>query len=220
MPNHVTHQLTIEGIDTTRIIDQLAGNASRIDFNRVVPMPEELNVEWNSDGFMGLAAVSGQSDAFSMHIWLKKLGLSSAWELSSYLERERPDAIELGRKYLRNREKFGHPTWYEWCTANWGTKWNAFSASTWEMLPDGAVIYFHTAWSPAIPVISCLSEMFTTTAMTLRYFDEGWSFAGEAFFGSGLLEDSSFYPDEDDPRTLEIYRKVYGADFVPNVGDD
>jgi hypothetical protein len=56
--------------------------------------------------------------------------------------------------------------------------------------------------------------------MTLRYFDEGWGFAGEAFFGAGLLEDNSFYPDEDDPRTLEIYRHVYCTDFVSNVDDD
>lgn len=220
MPNHVTQQLTIIGAEAPRVIEYVAGSDTALDFNRIVPLPVELKIDESSDGHMGLAAITGACARYLMFPCVKDQGIHTADEFRAFVEREHPQAIELARKYLANKQKFGHMTWRDWCVANWGTKWNAYSASTWDMFPNGAVIYFDTAWSPAIPAISSLSEMFTATAMTLRYFDEGWSFAGEAFFGSGLLEDNSFYPDEDDTRTLEIYREVYGTDFVANVDDD
>lgn len=214
MENYVAHQLTIEGIHCQSVIREFAGDTSTIDFNRIVPIPEDLKVEWSFEGFMGLTAVKG-SDKITTHIWLQSLGLTSASELLPYLERERPESIELGRKYWKNMEKHGHPTWQEWCLENWGTKYNALSPTSWELTPDGAVIYFNTQSRPPGRVIHFLSERFSSTPMTLRFFDSDWSFAGEFYFADGFAGHETITPKRDDPRSLELYRIVYGTEFLP-----
>lgn len=83
-----------------------------------------------------------------------------------------------------------------------------------ELLSDRATIRFNTAWSPAIPVIVRLSELFPSIDLTLRYFDDGWNFAGEAFLKAGRCVDECFAPDETDPRTRFVYHEVYGEVFA------
>ena len=219
MPNDVTQQLSIIGAEAPSIIERIAGNESGVDFNKVIPMPEELNIEDSSDGRMGLAAITGQCGNYLTYPWVKNMGIGTAEEFAAYLERERPKAIDLARKYFSNQEKFGHTTWWGWCVANWGTKWNAYSVGEPELLSDRTTIRFNTAWLPALPVVARLSELFPSVELTLRYFDEGWSFAGEAFFAAGVHVDDCFAPSESDPRTRIIYREVYGEE-LPLVDDE
>lgn len=213
MPNHVTQQLSICGAHALTVIKHIAGTDSPFDFNKVIPMPEELEIEESSDGHMGLAALSGRCDDYLSYQWVKERGIQTPAEVAAYVERERPLAIDLAQKYLSNQRKFGHATWYGWCNANWGTKWNAYSVDEPELLSDRATIRFNTAWSPAIPVIVRLSELFPLVELTLNYFDEGWNFAGEAFFNAGRCDDECIAPTEEDPRAIFIYREVYGEDF-------
>jgi hypothetical protein len=80
-------------------------------------------------------------------------------------------------------------------------------------------IHFDTAWSPAIPVIVRLSELFPSVDLTLRYFDEGWSFAGEAFFKAGQCIDECFAPEKTDLRTRSIFKEVYGHEITSSSGE-
>jgi hypothetical protein len=168
---------------------------------------------------MGLAAITGECTRYLTFPWVKDQGIRTAEEFAAYVERERPQAIELARKYLTNKQKFGHMTWRDWCYANWGTKWNAYSVDEPELLSDRAIARFDTAWCPAIPVTVKLSELFPSVALTLRYFDEGWSFAGEAYFWAGQHVDESFDPDANDPRTRIVYREVYNEE-LPAFDED
>lgn len=129
MPNHISQQLSICGADAPKAVKQIAGTESAFDFNRVIPMPQEVNIEEGSDGCMGLAAITGRCDEYLSYGWVRTLGVRTAPEFAAYLERERPHAIDLAKKYLSNQQKFGHATWYGWCNANWGTKWNAYSVA-------------------------------------------------------------------------------------------
>ena len=69
--------------------------------------------------------------------------------------------------------------WYDWSIDNWGTKWNA---STEDVDEDDDRIYirFNTAWSPPIPIIKKLHEMFNSkeVLITGHYEEEGWDYAG------------------------------------------
>jgi hypothetical protein len=219
MPNHVTQQLIIVGADSPKVIHHIAGSDTAVDFNTIIPMPKELEVEDSSDGQMGLAAITGDCTSYLTFPWVKDQGIGTAEEFAAYVERERPQAIELARKYLANKQKFGHMTWRDWCYANWGTKWNAYSVSEPEIVPERAVIRFNTAWSPAIPVIAKLSERFPSVPLILRYFDEGWGFAGEARFESGIHFDDCFAPDANDSRTRFIYVEVYDEDLETTDDD-
>jgi len=213
MPNHVTQQLTIVAAEAPEIIKCIAGGDSAVDFHKVIPMPEELNIEESSDGFIGLAAITGDCKRYLTFPWVKDEGIHTAEEFKAYVEREHPHGIELARKYISNRQKYGHATWREWSNANWGTKWNAYSVGEWESLPGRLTIRFNTAWSPAIPVIVKLSELFPSVPSILRYFDEGWGFAGEALFESGTQIDECFAPDRNDERTRAIYYQVYDEEL-------
>ncbi len=56
MPNHITNIITIDGVSKERLSEILAAIRSdeveiqqnSIDFNKVIPMPEELKVESSS----------------------------------------------------------------------------------------------------------------------------------------------------------------------------
>jgi hypothetical protein len=58
--------------------------------------------------------------------------------------------------------------WTNWCTANWGTKWNACDAE----LKAHGLITFNTAWAPPIPVIRELSKRFPKVVFSIEYWTE------------------------------------------------
>jgi hypothetical protein len=71
---------------------------------------------------------------------------------------------------------------YDWCIANWGTKWNAGfvkdrGIEQFRLTKDRKkVTYkFDTAWAPPLPVILKASEMFPNLKFRLDYDEEtGW----------------------------------------------
>ena len=54
---------------------------------------------------------------------------------------------------------FSVPAWYDWSCENWGTKWNACDSQYSTKDPEH-VIWFDTAWSPAVPVFEALAKRF------------------------------------------------------------
>jgi hypothetical protein len=58
---------------------------------------------------------------------------------------------ELEAKEQANLEKYGYKNWYDWCVANWGTKWD-INADSFDSYVKGDTFYavFDTAWSPPI----------------------------------------------------------------------
>ena len=56
----------------------------------------------------------------------------------------------------------------DWCTENWGTKWNAYET---ERTSDGEV-RFKTAWEHPKPVITALSRKFPSADIVVKYADE------------------------------------------------
>jgi hypothetical protein len=78
--------------------------------------------------------------------------------------------------------------WYTWSIEHWGTKWNAQPSSgdtiVVERIPNGAEIWFDTAWNPPVPVILELSKKFPELEFQL-YFTEEWMREGLAQFKNG-----------------------------------
>jgi len=81
---------------------------------------------------------------------------------------------------------------YEWCSDNWNTKWGICNAEIiQEVLEDtGYIDYrFESAWSPPLPVILKMSEMFPNQRFILRYFECGCAFNGIYICHKGKVED-------------------------------
>lgn len=88
---------------------------------------------------------------------------------------------------------------YEWCNANWGTKWSAysFSAPKISKMKRGSKwkITFNTAWSPPTPVIYAMSKRFPSLRFCLRTYERGMAYKFHLVVKGGLqlLENTSKY---------------------------
>lgn len=211
MSRRVTQQLTIMAPEALKIVNYIAGSDSAIDFHKIIPVPHELNIEETSEGYIGLAAISGKCEQYLTFPWVTQRGIHTPKAFTAYVERERPKSIELARLYVANNEKYGHATWRRWCGDNWGTEWNAYDVGEWETYPHHLSIRFCTINSPAIRAIEQLSQHFEGIDFTLRYFHKEWVYAGEAFFYSGFSLDQRFKPVKTDSRTRFVYSEVYGT---------
>ena len=96
---------------------------------------------------------------------------------------------ELERKEKANLEKYGHANWYDWCVANWGTKWDVGGDGQSDIHPDGKILhtYFDSAWSPPVNAYGKLEELgFKVDAM---FYEPGMAFAGT--YSEGNCDDFS-----------------------------
>ena len=73
-------------------------------------------------------------------------------------------------------EKYGYSSWYDFCVAEWGTKWDVGGDSEVQDIPGGLVLSFDSAWAPPTKAYDRLIEMgFKVYAM---YYEPGMCFAG------------------------------------------
>lgn len=79
-----------------------------------------------------------------------------------------PKWVYQGNLGKREEEKYGKENcWYDWCCKNWGTKWNACSATTY-----GNVIEFETAWCGVPELMQKLAMIFPNIEFEYMYADE------------------------------------------------
>lgn len=162
MPNHISNRLRVLN-RANEVLDFLKGDETLIDFNKIIPMPEGLDIEESStgdDGMEYLLAVAGNGFSFERKAKEIKDRLISIGYFDS--------AIELGKKYLMNIAKTGHKTWYRWSVDNWGTKWNAYSSK----MTHPNCIEFQTAWSGVPKLIEKLSLIFPDVSFEYEFADE------------------------------------------------
>ena len=179
MPNHITNILRIEASEelTAQIKSEIKsvdveGETRHIDFNKILPMPESLNITSGSttengiailryrEGddrkireIMGYAWGSKFDDPEAMIIHMIDKGLAN---------------LDEAQKALDNERLYGCRDWYGWSTSNWGTKWNAYSTND----TDVDEVSFETAWSNPYPVIVALSVKYPDAVFHMRYADE------------------------------------------------
>lgn len=73
--------------------------------------------------------------------------------------------------------RLGYRGWYDFCCANWGTKWDADIPSL-TVKPSGLCYHFDTAWSPPVPVVIAAARLFPSLSFELVYCEPGNGFSG------------------------------------------
>lgn len=178
---------------------------NEFDFNKIVPMPEELAIESGSAGSDGMRYIILQEK--HPITWT-----NDDKDFMDTMERMRdknPDRfnnyVELGKKYLSNLSKYGYSTWYQFCNNEWGTKWNA-SEVDWY---DTNAVSFETAWSFPYAVIRKLSELFPNVDIEFIYADEdsGSNTGKGTLKGGECLE--SVYPEDQSKEAYEIFLELH-----------
>lgn len=198
MPNHIRNKLTILGISAQveKVRETISNGKTEegftvtIDFNKIIPMPKELNIDDGSTGSLGQAIWYNEGEDISL------LGEKEILKRFSKLsEKDKNEAIELGKKYHNNLKKFGHITWYYWRINNWDTKWNAYGFEN-EKRNTQNTIYFDTAWSPPIKVIETLSLMFPELEFKLEFADEDFGYNQGFIIMQNGIPINEYYPEK------------------------
>ncbi len=160
-------------------------NDGKFSFDKVIPMPKDLDIDAGSSGELGLMFLflESKDDIFKLKINRVFHSLNPFHsdiyrdrrfeEIEEHFDKYNEDPefiknVELGKKYISNYEKYGHATWYEWCTDKWGTKWdlNSFQSNQDTMI-------FETAWGFAGNVILELSHKYPNDIFKCEFADEG-----------------------------------------------
>lgn len=241
MPNYVKNRIRFNGSnkDIAEMLDRIKSDElglGTIDFQKVIPMPKDLEIESGSRTTNGLKMV----DEYIKENKLEKLiSKGTADLLKSKLEQhtsELPDdeqgTWEIGVKSAVNILKYGYPNWYDWSCDNWGTKWNACGYSEGIDYSDNDYLEFDTAWSAPVPVLAKLSEMYPDIEFQHKWADEDFGQnVGDVTYKDGEIRD---YTPSSHKECLELASEVWeydltefgyrlnqsGDDYVYTDGDD
>ena len=124
-------------------------------------------------------------------------------------------------------EKYGYDNWYDWCSRNWGTKWDATAEEddhTLSIEDNMVTIEFQTAWSVPEGLLSTVQTMYPDLLIECTFIDEGGTPAGVLYtseYDKGVL--ISEYSDEgvlmkDDSGTLYYYDE--GGEVYMDMDDN
>lgn len=182
MPNHITSIITFDGPEekVKELKNKVTTKESIFDFNRIIPMPEELNITDNSN-----TEFFSKLEKYRLldlaHIFRKECEKLEGTSFKS-------DAITGLLNYLN----YGYVSWYYWSIENWGTKWNSYEI---EYINDNQVT-FQTAWEFPKPIIQKLSELYPELTIIAEYYDEDFGYnLGSCTFKEGILIDGGALED-------------------------
>ena len=88
------------------------------------------------------------------------------------------EQAKLVEQTKRNVEKYGYGNWYDFCSNEWGTKWDCGEQGASDIHPDGRILhtYFDTAWAPPVAAYEKLeAQGFRVSA---QFYEPGMAFAG------------------------------------------
>lgn len=135
-------------------------------------------------------------------------------------------------------DKYGHDNWYDWCNANWGTKWGDYSISSdgiehlesyeYSVLENGETDFenpikklngessihftYDTAWSPGCDELgNAIVNRFPNLKGFISYEEPGMGFAGQLLFANGEIighDQWEFHQTYDDVNDIDF--EVYG----------
>lgn len=132
------------------------------DFNKIVQMPESLNIE--SDSYlMPLENQFSYDTRFKDH--LDKIRQVFSHHLSEAESKKNKNNF---LKAVENYIDHGHASWYTWCKENWGVKWNS---SECERI-DEHTFDFITPWNGVPKLIKIMSEKFKEVVINYQFSSE------------------------------------------------
>lgn len=207
MPNHCSNHLTVVGpeADISRFI------------SAATKKQEPKQVDDGDDMCARCLLPDGACTCYSEKVELFNL-YPCPQELkdttSGYLGKDAdgnpsPEQIALEAKQKANIEKYGHKDWYDWCIANWGTKWGDYDT----YISDGPVYIkshgeaksqvsfnYTTAWGPGIQGLVHISERFPTLWFVNSYEESGMGFYGCVTIHGGdiLIDEEAQFPEMED----------------------
>lgn len=108
--------------------------------------------------------------------------------------------------------RYGHPDWYSWSRANWGTKWNAYTphdeSSLARRYKAFDILTFNTAWTSPLPVLQRMLNTWPTLTFCVTLYDE-YGYVAEFTLGSSTKERNVVNHGRDSKLFRALYRRVF-----------
>lgn len=230
MPNHISNRLVVtanSNEEITLFLDAIESEEMEhdkclvIDFNKIIPMPEELrNTSASSDTDNGIYYYLVQSNQRDM---LKHLlycpEFYSMDRFKTYSQNKLNELYAIGEKYVALYRKYGSKDWYDWSLANWGSKWNAYETYLEYIDECTVIIYFQTAWSGVPAIVEELTALYPALTFEYVYADEDMGYN----CGKGWGEDGDFsfrLLDGGSDEAMETYILCWNEDEDNFYKDD
>src|SRR5271155_1321112 len=162
MPNWCYNSLEVQGSpeDLTRFKETVSNDEQQFDFNRIVSMPEDLNISARGRPEMAYEAFYGDPTQILTYEWVKEKNIETVEQLREHFDTD-PEVRKQADRYKANFDKYGYTYWYDWRLDQWGTKWNVDDPVVSDE-GNALTITFDTAWSPPLPIFEKLAAMFPT----------------------------------------------------------
>lgn len=171
MPNHVRNILKFNKKKYPNLFNELLNEEGLFDFNKIIPMPERLNLIEGSITDLAIKYVELIEE--NKHLEDKKELEKQNQDFIERMNKENPfedyrpiykkydikNLYDLGKTYMQNEKEYGFKTWYDWCIYNWGTKWNAYENEHFSNKKYNVII-FETAWSYPNKIIKELAKKY------------------------------------------------------------
>lgn len=189
MPNWCTTTANVIGpeADVKAFLAGIKDNEGRKQIiSSYFPVPEELQIT---------STMAWEEIPENWAEWVK----DGSWTQEEYDERVEKNNTLLAQQKA-NLAKYGAKDWYDWCIANWGTKWGDCDTSI--DLPDecepyppywSASMWFQTAWGTATQAWEEISRKFPTLVFEFSHDEEAGFFAGMEVIHNGSVEYENFY---------------------------
>lgn len=239
MPNHVTNIINFncdpsrsdEIMKFLQAEDDVYGS---IDFNKLIPMPEDLNISsgsFTSDGIdIYLTAVNPATVDYGyykmdyasfLNIYLKLKAQDACNMYKPALSEEEiqirtkyntfEELFKAGEQAISNLKLYGAITWYEWCIQHWGTKWNAYDCI--EMKPGDNRMIFLTAWDAIPDIVQKISALFPDVPIDYSWADEdvGSNTGSMEFLNGEIISED--IPENGSKEALELACDILGYDI-------
>lgn len=228
MPNYVKNIVKAEGICRLPLFSEENGKRY-FDFNKIIPMPESLNVDAGSVTDSAIVYYLTEKCTISIPClseerkeilrqtvsnlfhrgdlrWAQEIFTRVSVDMFLKNEMAKEEMCSKGKLYIDNFQKYGHTTWYEWRIANWDTKWNACDSK----LQNDNAITFETAWSAPEKVIRKLAEMYPDLMIEHWWADEDiGNNTGHTVYKNGSMAYGGYYENESEDA-YETYILCWG----------
>lgn len=225
MPNHITNIIKLEGdrLHIQKLLEAIyieEYGLGTVDFNKVIPMPESLDIESGSatkramkayDDFMSAFKILNGADADP-----NMIPEESEKAFAEYRDLS-PEEWQLGKTAYWNNVQYGFSDWYDWRRANWGTKWNSYGYDEHDDYSNKDRVKFLTAWAAPHPVISKLAKMFPEVEIEHEWADEdiGSNCGRRVYYDGECVEE--YYPEIERER-FEFAARVLDIDLERDYG--
>ena len=223
MPNHVENIISLSGNEQEiqrmlkRIKSDMFG-VGTVDFEKIIPMPESLNIESGTRTDRGLRAYRDFIEVYtfgrSARDALKALEDIPQKSEEIFLRQRtdiRREEWALGKTAWNNIRQYGAPTWYDWCIEHWGTKWNAYGYDEGVDYSGNDALCFQTAWAAPHSILEKLSEMFPAVTFEHQWADEdiGHNCGRRCYSGGERTEE---YVPESEKEAIEFACGIWDCD--------